>query len=283
MDDKAVPFWEDIPGGYIKLPKDLFRHEKYKNVSPTAKLLYGFLLDRTSLSASKGDSWKTERGEYYVIFTVREIAERMQCAHEKASKILKELVDAGLISRTRKRRSQAYHIVVHPVLPNTEKQKTGERKNRTVDSEKSDVNKTEDNNPDCIDPESITFLKKLRLRVDIENQISYDLLREKVPKEYLDVIVGVIVDTICSSRPELKVNGEVISVSKVRTHLRKVTEMDVHYVYERMRREKNDIQYLNGYILARLLEDEIVKEMYYDRWVSLDKNIINNNFSINRR
>ena len=48
---------------FYRIPKLLFTDERYRPVSTDAKMLYGLLLDRLSLSEKNG--WKDERGRVY--------------------------------------------------------------------------------------------------------------------------------------------------------------------------------------------------------------------------
>ena len=48
-----------------------------------AKLLYGLLLDRMSLSAKNG--WYDEQGRVYIYYTLDEIQEDLNCGHDKAT------------------------------------------------------------------------------------------------------------------------------------------------------------------------------------------------------
>ena len=52
---------------FYRIPKLLFTDEIYQTVSTDAKMLYGLLLDRLSLS-EKND-WKDEHGRVYQYFT----------------------------------------------------------------------------------------------------------------------------------------------------------------------------------------------------------------------
>ena len=54
---------------FYRIPKLLFTDEIYQTVSTDAKMLYGLLLDRLSLS-EKND-WKDEHGRVYQYFTIR--------------------------------------------------------------------------------------------------------------------------------------------------------------------------------------------------------------------
>ena len=85
---------------FYRLPKALFTSRRFENVSVEAKVLYGFLLDRMSLSVKNG--WKDEEGRVYIIFTVEAIMEHLGCSNKKAVGLLRELEEkAGLIERRR--------------------------------------------------------------------------------------------------------------------------------------------------------------------------------------
>ena len=68
--------------------------------SSLAKVLYGILLDRMSLSVK--NHWLDEQSRVYIIFTTEEIMEALSCANQKACRLMLELEkDAGLIERKR--------------------------------------------------------------------------------------------------------------------------------------------------------------------------------------
>ena len=78
----------------------LFIDERFRNISADAKLLYGILLDRMSLSAKNG--WIDQNGGVYIFFTIDEAKMALNCAEQKAIKLLNELEKkAGLIERKR--------------------------------------------------------------------------------------------------------------------------------------------------------------------------------------
>lgn len=75
-------------------------NERFWNISADAKMLYGILLDRMSLSAKNG--WIDKNGRVYIIFTIDEAKMALNCAEQKAIKLLSELKKkAGLIERKR--------------------------------------------------------------------------------------------------------------------------------------------------------------------------------------
>lgn len=87
---------------FYRLPKELFTNVYFEVLSCEAKVLYGMMLDRISLS--RKNKWIDDIGRVYIIFTVEEIMEKLNCGRNKAVNCLKELDSAkgiGLIEKKR--------------------------------------------------------------------------------------------------------------------------------------------------------------------------------------
>ena len=85
---------------YFRVPKILFRDIRFKDLSTDAKTLYGILLDRMGLSVKNG--WLDGQGRVYIIFPVQEVMDALGCADNKATKLFRELENAGLVERKRR-------------------------------------------------------------------------------------------------------------------------------------------------------------------------------------
>ncbi len=95
---------------FYRIPKALFQESRFQNLSTDAKTLYGILLDRMSLSAKNG--WLDEQGRVFIIFTIEDVKRALCCADNKATKLLRELEEFGLIERKRRglgKPSLVYH------------------------------------------------------------------------------------------------------------------------------------------------------------------------------
>ena len=87
---------------FFRIPKILFTAECFASISCEAKVLYGLLLDRMSLSIK--NRWLDKEGRVYIIFKVEEIMDLMCCKSQKATKLMKELdteTGIGLIEKKR--------------------------------------------------------------------------------------------------------------------------------------------------------------------------------------
>lgn len=85
---------------FYRIPKILFTDVRFSHISPEAKILYGIMLDRMSLSAK--NEWMDELRRVYIIFTVAEIMEALGCGNQKAIKILNELEKEQLVEKKRR-------------------------------------------------------------------------------------------------------------------------------------------------------------------------------------
>lgn len=98
---------------FYRIPKLLVTGEAFRRLSTDAKLLYGLLLDRMSLSAKNG--WYDEQGRVYIYYTLEEIQEDLGCGHDKATKLLIELDSGkgtGLIERKKQGQGKPARVYV---------------------------------------------------------------------------------------------------------------------------------------------------------------------------
>ena len=87
---------ETLNHRYYQIPQELFVNPLYKNaLHSDSKLLYGFLLDRLSLSIK--NNWHDEDGNVYLIFTRKEVQDKLNLSDKTVTKAFKQLSDVNLI------------------------------------------------------------------------------------------------------------------------------------------------------------------------------------------
>ena len=90
---------------FYRIPKVLFTDHRYKAVSVEAKVLYGLLLDRMSLSIRSG--WLDDDGRVYIYFTLEEAIEFLGFGKDKLLRLFQELDrDRGIGLIERKKQGQ---------------------------------------------------------------------------------------------------------------------------------------------------------------------------------
>jgi hypothetical protein len=81
---------------YYQIPMELFFNPKYKNkLNSDSKILYGFLLNRLTLSAK--NNWIDEDEKVFLIFTRKEVQERLNLSDKTVTKAFNQLKECKLI------------------------------------------------------------------------------------------------------------------------------------------------------------------------------------------
>ena len=87
---------------FYRIPKLLFSDKRFKSVSTDAKVLYGLMLDRMSLSIK--NEWIDDENRVYIYFTLEDVMDFLSVGKDKALKLFAELdveKGVGLIKRKR--------------------------------------------------------------------------------------------------------------------------------------------------------------------------------------
>ncbi len=121
---------------FYRVPRLLIKDERFKGLSSDAKLLYGLMLDRMSLSMKNG--WLDDENRAYIIYAVENIMEDLGCSKPTCIKVIKEL-DAdngiGLIEKKRRGLGKPDIIYVKNFASVPEKENAEKRANTDVSTE----------------------------------------------------------------------------------------------------------------------------------------------------
>lgn len=121
------------PYAFYMIPKELFKNELFDSLDTNSKVLYGFMLDRSSLSATNPD-FIDANGHVYIIYTVEQIKEDLRCSNSTAMKMLKQLEGIGLIQR--RIRGQGKAAITYVMDFSTAKLSTDGNKNTKKQNDK---------------------------------------------------------------------------------------------------------------------------------------------------
>lgn len=81
---------------YYQIPMELFFNINYRDkLNSDSKILYGFLLNRLTLSAK--NNWIDEDGNIFLIFTRKEVQKMLNLSDKTATKAFKQLNECKLI------------------------------------------------------------------------------------------------------------------------------------------------------------------------------------------
>ena len=283
---------------FYRIPKSLFTDEHFHSLSIESKILYGLLLDRISLSKKNG--WTDKGGRVYIIFTQSEVMQSLGCANQKASKLLKELDSIGLIERRRRGLGKPDHIYVKSFIITADSQfsefenhLSAETEITSCESLKSHTTNTDMNNTDMSDTDSLRFTSfseaelpktnrnetnsktsnnaeikntdQSSCRELIKNNIAYDALVYDYPesREQIDEIVDLIVDTVCTNKPLIRICGDDKSAETVREHFLNLNSEHIRFVLDSLSRNTAQIRCIKQYLLATLYNASMTIDSAY--------------------
>lgn len=271
---------------YFRIPRLLITSPRFKHLSTDAKLLYGMLLDRMSLSAK--NNWYDEDGRVYIYYTVEEICGDMNCGRDKAMKLLAELdtgKGVGLIERIKQGQGKPTKIYVKrfttravpppappesdPFMPipevdfsdvqKSEKPTSRGRKSRLAEVEKSDPNHTNRSHPDFSHPDpsispryppygEMDGIDRNQIREELKENIDYEHLRSQCPYDDVESLLELMVDVVSSTASTIRIGGEVLPLGPVKERFRQLDSSHIEYVIDSLKQTTTKINNIRAYL-----------------------------------
>ena len=269
---------------FFRIPKALFQEQRFQNLSTDAKTLYGILLDRMSLSVK--NEWFDKKGRVFIIFTIEDVKRTLRCADNKATRLLRELEEFGLIER--KRRGQGKPSLVYVKNFSAESSKESVKNRDNDDSCGSKIacqdpvksrgikkkeNKTEMNNTNLILSDESEKMKNRELLEEyFSRTLEMDLLLRLCPddEDTIYQIVDLLVDTCSTKRRMLRIAGDDKPTEVVRSRLKKLNADHIRFVLGCLAENTAPVRNMKQYLLAMLYNAPTTMNLYYQNKTNHD-------------
>ena len=269
---------------FFRIPKALFQEQQFQNLSTDAKTLYGILLDRMSLSVK--NEWFDKKGRVFIIFTIEDVKRTLRCADNKATRLLRELEEFGLIER--KRRGQGKPCLVYVKNFSAESSKESVKNRDNDDSCGSKIacqdpvksrgikkkeNKTEMNNTNLILSDESEKMKNRELLEEyFSHSLEIDLLLRLYPddEDTLYQIVDLLVDTCATKRKMLHIAGDDKPAEVVRSRFMKLNADHICFVLKCLAENSSPIRNMKQYLLASLYNAPTTMQLSYQNQTNHD-------------
>ena len=270
---------------FFPVPKMMVMDEEFIKISAEAKLLFGLMLDRLSLSRKNG--WLDENGNVFIYFTIEDIRYFLRCSATKAVSVLKELTTVNLIDCRRVGLGKPNMIYIKDFtrfqkteFKNSENQDSEVSKIRTQDYQKTETNNKKNNNTENSktdpilsgeDTDNDVYDRKLYYKLICEN-LEADIMLKQYPYDIENIksIINLILDTVCSKRKTIRIAGDDKPQSVVKSQLLKLNSMHLEYVLECMKENTSKVKNIKQYILAALYNAPNTISGYYQSKVNYD-------------
>lgn len=261
---------------FYRTPKVLFTEPEYEELTALAKILYGILLDRESLSDKSG--WFDDRGRIFVYMTNRSICRLLRISDKTATKILVELEEIDLIQRVRQGQGKPSRIYVKNFLDTEHVRRLTSNGSDSELGESADLgsevlrcNDTETIHTECKETHLITSTdakredKRLQYRQYFMERLEIDTMKHRYPydREVIDEIMELILDTVCSTRETIGIAGEQRPIDIVKSRFMQLTAAHLEYVLHSMSETTSLIKNPKAYMLATLYNSSLTMDSYY--------------------
>ena len=269
---------------FFRIPKALFQEQQFQDLSTDAKTLYGILIDRMSLSVK--NEWFDKKGRVFIIFTIEDVKRTLRCADNKATRLLRELEEFGLIER--KRRGQGKPCLVYVKNFSAESSKESVKNRDNDDSCGSKIacqdpvksrgikkkeNKTEMNNTNPILSDESEKMKNRELLEEyFSHSLEIDLLLRLCPddEDTLYQIVNLLVDTCATNRKLLHIAGDDKPAEVVRSRFMKLNADHIRFVLKCLAENSSPIRNMKQYLLASLYNAPTTMQLSYQNQTNHD-------------
>ena len=283
---------------FYRIPKLLITDERFKDISVEAKLLYGLMLDRLSLSMKNG--WFDEDNRVYIIYKIENVMEDMRCGNQKAVKLLAELEKkAGLIRKKRLGlgKPSLIYVLKFSAARLEENSQTcdnhisGNLNSTCQEISESHSNNTNYNNTKCSETDpiylstdtSIPATKKNLMGKDpigarreyedyFHDSLEVDALKATHPYDHgrIEEIYDLVIDTVCSTAPTIRCAGENRPTEIVRSRFMKLGYSHIQYVLECIHANTTSVRNIKAYMLTTLYNASLTIDHYYETQVNHD-------------
>ena len=269
---------------FFRIPKALFQEQRFQDLSTDAKTLYGILLDRMNLSVK--NEWFDKKGRVFIIFTIEDVKRTLRCADNKATRLLRELEEFGLIER--KRRGQGKPCLVYVKNFSSESSKESVKNRDNDDSCGSKIacqdpvksrgikkkeNKTEMNHTNPILSDESEKMKNRELIEEyFSRSLEMDLLLRLYPddEDTLYQIVNLLVDTCATNRKLLRIAGDDKPAEVVRSRFMKLNADHIRFVLKCLAENSSPIRNMKQYLLASLYNAPTTMQLSYQNQTNHD-------------
>ena len=238
------------------------------------------------MSLSVKNEWFDKQGRVFIIFTIEDVKRALCCADNKATKLLRELENFGLIERKRRGLGKPSLVYVknfssdlsNERVQNRENHESGSSKNACQDPPKSRCNKnkkskTERNNTNPILSDESEKMKNRKLLEEyFSRSLEIELLLRLYPddEDTIYQIVDLLVDTCDSKRKLIRIAGDDKPAEVVLSRLKKLNADHIRFVLDCLAANTSPIRNMKQYLLAALFNAPTTIQLYYQNKVNHD-------------
>lgn len=165
----------------------------------------------------------------------------------------------------------------NPTMDSPALEKPTTNKELNPSNTKKSITKTSNPNPsqepvrqpeaDAIPPDRMGYEES---KATVRENIEYDILCERYPKERIDEIVEIAAEALCSGKKHFKIGDDIYPYELVKNRLLSMNSGSITYLMECLDSNTTKIRKIKQYILQSLINTSATEEHYYAAQVNHD-------------
>ena len=276
---------------FYRIPKILFTDETLSGISVEAKVLYSFMLDRMSLSV-KNCWFDEENRVYIIYTIEDILSDFGCAKQKALKLLDELENGIGLIERKRQGLGRPNIIYVKNFIHNPKEkryenqtsanmkieiQEVPKSYSNNTNNNYTDFNDTEKNNTESSDTEIISYPinrgnennspplpapkgidtirwieNRRKYEKLIKKNIDYDIISERYSKAWLDEIVAIMVDVVCSDEPTIRINKQEYPHEVVKSRFLKIDSSHIEYIDFALRSNTSDVRNIRAFLITTI-------------------------------
>ena len=278
---------------FYLLPKELIDNKAFREVDYGAKILYSLMLNRASLSAVNANDFTDDNGHIFIIYTIEQVMEDMNCARQKAIKMIQQLHDIGLIEKKRQGLNKPNLIYVKDFSTifskddflKSEKHISGSMKIKLQEVRKSNRSNTNQNQNQNLSKNNIYHSEKVQngnadinntdtinnssisnpdIQKTIADNIQINDLKEHNSKrsKEIDELYALIIEILKSTRTTFRISKENMPAPIVKQIFLRLRREHLEYVLDSLRRNTTKVKSAKSYLQTTLYNSVLTINNY---------------------
>ena len=291
---------------FYRIPKLLFTNAYFKELDVSAKVLYGLMLDRMSLSLK--NKWFDEQQRAFIYFAQQEASEMLGFGDDKIRVLFNKLEEFGLIERKKQGQGKPTIIYLKKFISEgmaevqtpeksgseseadvsdpgnigvktTEISESRPREIRVLDHGNSDPNYNNTSNTNLITITNHISSMKTDLNDEynayaeiIRENLAVDTMLERYPQdtEIIEGIYDLVLETVLCQKPSIWISKNEYPTNLVKSKFLKLNNMHLEYVMGCMKENTTKVRNIKNYLLAALFNAPSTMSSYFQSELSHD-------------
>ena len=104
----------------------------------------------------------------------------------------------------------------------------------------------------------------------IKDNIEYNIIVNRYPKAWLDEIIEIMVDVVCSNEPYIRINKQEYPQEVVKSRFLKINSSHIEYIYDSLHENTSNVRNIRAFLITTIYRSFETADNWYSAKVNYD-------------